>query len=191
MWFFSRKTKILPNVVLKAVLAVLVLLSILSTLFPLNTVINIFASTKQTCSMSCCENGAMSCCSANEEKSSNLVQIHCHVKEIKEDKINDIPVNIARLNRLNSFERVAYLNQLALIEQKSRVNFSSQSLEKPCLCPISARTQSTNLETLAILADLQTFYCQLSWSYSFFEKQSIALFEKFQKSHSRAPPFLT
>jgi hypothetical protein len=187
MWFFSRKTKVLPNVILKTVLAVLVLLSILSTLFPLNTVVNLFASTKQTCSMSCCEDGAMSCCSADKGKSANTSQIQCH----KEDKLNDIPVSVVRLNRLNSFERVAYLNQLALIEQKSKVNFSSQSLEKPCLCPISARTQSTNLETLAILADLQTVYCELTWSNSFFNRQSIALFEKFQKSHSRAPPFLT
>lgn len=186
MRFFNRKTKILPNVILKTVLAVLVLFSIVSTLFPLNT--SLFASIKQTCTMSCYANGAMSYCSVDKGKSGNLSQIQCHVKE---DKLNDIPVSIARLNKLNNFERVTYLNQLALIEQKSRVNFSSQSLEKPCLCPVSVVAQISNLENLAILTDLYSVYFQLTWSNSFFDTQSIILFEKFQKSHSRAPPSLT
>ncbi len=187
MWFFNRKTKILPNMVLKAVLAVLVLLSILSTLFPLNTFVNLFASTKQTCLMSCCEDGAMSCCSANEGNKGGLRQTQCHVKE---DKLNDIPVNAAKLNKLNNFERVTYLNQLALIEQKNKIKFSSQSLEKPCLCPTSATIQLSNLKGLAILTDLHSVCFQLTWSNSFFDKQSIVIFEKLQKSHSRAPPSL-
>lgn len=191
MRFFNRKTKILPNVILKTVLAVLLLFSILSALLPLSTFVNLFASTKQACSMSCYANGAMSCCSADEGKSGNSLQTQCHVKEVKEDKLNDIAVSVAKLNKLNNFERVTYLNQLALIEQKSRVNFSSESLEKPCLCPISVVTQISNLESLAILTDLYSVYFQLTWSNSFFDTQSIIIFEKLQKTHSRAPPSLT
>lgn len=201
MWFFNRKTKISPNFVLRAVLAVLVLFSVLTTLLPLNIFIGFFASTKQICSMSCCVDGETSCCIRdNSEKSSydtskrqtsNLSKSHCHLIKEEKDRSTSIVVDTTTFKRFNNVERVIYLNQLALIEEKSKVNFSSQSLEKPCLCPISTATQLSNLESLVILTTLHSVCFQLTKTNSFFDKELKIAFEKFQKSHSRAPPTLT